>query len=165
MQLIGIVFFLGMMLEFSTLFAMISWLGGWKTLILMVLGMLAGGVLMRHNLGVAKVMMAGQFLRGGGMSLYDMMLPIRIPLAGLLLAMPTGFLSSLLGLILLIPFKGKALPQQNAQQQQKAHFEQHGFQYRHTRDAHQDGDVIEGEYTVKSKPSSSAQADVIEHQK
>lgn len=162
MRFLGIFFFIGMVMEFTTLFLMVSWLGGLATFGLIVLGFLAGAALLRNNLGVAKVMMAGQFLRGG-VSFYDMMLPIRIPLAGVLLAVPTGFISSLLGLLLLIPFKGKPIAPQNHQFNQD--FQQAGFQYSQTRYSGNQDDVIEGEYTVKNSSHQHAKRndDVIEH--
>lgn len=160
MQFLGIFFFIGMVIEFTTLFLMVSWVGGLATLGLIVLSFVVGGALLRNNMGISKVMMAGQLMRGNGMSFYDMMLPIRVPFAGLLLAMPTGFLSSLLGLLLLIPFKGG--------KSHTTHTDPHfsgGFQYT-TRPKPDDDNVIEGEYTVKSSHNKSTQPnDIIEHQK
>lgn len=158
MQFVALFFFLAMVLEFSTLFWMFQWLGLGKGLMCIILGMVIGGIVMRHHLGMAKMMMAGQFFRMGGMSFYDMLLPVRIPLAGLLLALPTGFLSSLLGLILLIPFGGRSAAS-SSQNKTSHHYTQNGFQYRSRQTKHQDDDnIIEGEYTVKSSHQQSEQS-------
>lgn len=146
MQFAPILFFIGMVLEFSTLFWVFQWLGGWGGLGLMLLGVVLGGLLIKNNIHLTKTLQMQQFLRKGSASLYDMFLPIRIPIAGILLALPTGFLSSVLGLLLLIPFHiGKRI----SDPAPTPDFRQHGFRTQTQKPKHDN--IIEGEYTVKKK--------------
>lgn len=106
MQFFGLAFLVGAVLEVVSIVLMAEWIGGWATFGLMVLGFVAGSFILRRTAGFAKVLMAGEMMRGGGMSFYQMMWPVRIPVAGFLLMLP-GFLSSLAAVLLLLPFKGK----------------------------------------------------------
>lgn len=140
MQLIGIFLLAGAMLEVLSIVMMVKLIGGVLTFALMVLSFILGSYLIGRNAGVSKVMLAGALLRGHGrMSLYQMLWPVRIPVAGGLLMIP-GFLSSVLALLLLLPLKGGKAQEQS--QGASPFFTQ--------RQAARDDDVIEGEFVVRS---------------
>lgn len=139
MQLIGIFLLAGAVLEVLSIVLMTKWIGGMLTFALMVLSFILGSYLIGRNAGVSKVMLAGALLRGHGrMSLYQMLWPVRIPVAGGLLMIP-GFLSSVLALLLLLPLKGG-----------KAQEPQGASPFFTQRQAARDDDVIEGEFVVRS---------------
>lgn len=139
MQLIGIFLLAGAVLEVLSIVLMAKWIGGMLTFALMVLSFILGSYLIGRNAGVSKVMLAGALLRGHGrMSLYQMLWPVRIPVAGGLLMIP-GFLSSVLALLLLLPLKGV-----------KAQEPQGASPFFTQRQAARDDDVIEGEFVVRS---------------
>jgi hypothetical protein len=139
MQLIGIFLLAGAVLEVLSIVLMVKWIGGMLTFALMVLSFILGSYLIGRNAGVSKVMLAGALLRGHGrMSLYQMLWPVRIPVAGGLLMIP-GFLSSVLALLLLLPLKGG-----------KAQEPQGASPFFTQRQAARDDDVIEGEFVVRS---------------
>lgn len=139
MQLIGIFLLAGVVLEVLSIVLMVKWIGGMLTFALMVLSFILGSYLIGRNAGVSKVMLAGALLRGHGrMSLYQMLWPVRIPVAGGLLMIP-GFLSSVLALLLLLPLKGG-----------KAQEPQGASPFFTQRQAARDDDVIEGEFVVRS---------------
>lgn len=139
MQLIGIFLLAGAVLEVLSIVLMVKWIGGMLTFALMVLSFILGSYLIGRNAGVSKVMLAGALLRGHGrMSLYQMLWPVRIPVAGGLLMIP-GFVSSVLALLLLLPLKGG-----QAQEPQGA------SPFFTQRQAARDDDVIEGEFVVRS---------------
>lgn len=158
MQFLGVLLLMGLVMEILSIFLMANWIGGLATFGLMILSFLAGSALLRNMAGMSKLMMAGQILRGGGVSMYDLLFPVRIPFAGILLISP-GFLSSIFAILLLIPFKGK--PVQNQHQA----FGGEGFQYTQytSRSAQHDEDVIEGDFVVHSNNKQKKQQDVIEH--
>ena len=139
MQLIGIFLLAGVVLEVLSIVMMVKWIGGMLTFALIVLSFVLGSYLIGRNAGVSKVMLAGALLRGHGrMSLYQMLWPVRIPVAGGLLMIP-GFLSSVLALLLLLPLKGG-----------KAQESQGASPFFTQRQAARDDDVIEGEFVVRS---------------
>ena len=139
MQLIGIFLLAGAVLEVLSIVMMVKLMGGMLTFALMVLSFIFGSYLIGRNAGVSKVMLAGALLRGHGrMSLYQMLWPVRIPVAGGLLMIP-GFLSSVLALLLLLPLKGG-----------KAQEPQGASPFFTQRQAARDDDVIEGEFVVRS---------------
>ena len=139
MQLIGIFLLAGAVLEVLSIVLMVKWIGGMLTFALMVLSFILGSYLISRNAGVSKVMLAGALLRGHGrMSLYQMLWPVRIPVAGGLLMIP-GFVSSVLALLLLLPLKGG-----------KAQEPQGASPFFTQRQAARDDDVIEGEFVVRS---------------
>lgn len=139
MQLIGIFLLAGAVLEVLSIVMMVKLIGGMLTFALMVLSFILGSYLIGRNAGVSKVMLAGALLRGHGrMSLYQMLWPVRIPVAGGLLMIP-GFLSSVLALLLLLPLKGG-----------KAQEPQGASPFFTQRQAARDDDVIEGEFVVRS---------------
>ena len=103
MQLIGIFLLAGAVLEVLSIVMMVKLIGGVLTFALMVLSFILGSYLISRNAGVAKMLMAGALLRGfGRVSFYQMLWPVRIPVAGGLLMIP-GFASSVLALLLLLP--------------------------------------------------------------
>ena len=139
MQLIGIFLLAGAVLEVLSIVMMVKLIGGMLTFALMVLSFILGSYLIGRNAGVSKVMLAGALLRGHGrMSLYQMLWPVRIPVAGGLLMIP-GFLSSVLALLLLLPLKGG-----------KAQEPQGASPFYTQRQTARDDDVIEGEFVVRS---------------
>ena len=84
MQLIGIFLLAGAVLEVLSIVMMVKLIGGMLTFALMVLSFILGSYLIGRNAGVSKVMLAGALLRGHGrMSLYQMLWPVRIPVAAL----------------------------------------------------------------------------------
>ena len=134
MQLIGIFLLAGAVLEVLSIVMMVKLIGGVLTFALMVLSFIFGSYLISRNTGVAKMLMAGALLRGfGRVSFYQMLWPVRIPVAGGLLRIP-GFVSSVLALLK----GGKAQEPQGA----SPFFTQ--------RQAARDDDVIEGEFVVRS---------------
>ena len=134
MQLIGIFLLAGAVLEVLSIVMMVKLIGGVLTFALMVLSFILGSYLISRNAGVSKVMLAGALLRGHGrMSLYQMLWPVRIPVAGGLLMIP-GFASSVLALLL----GGKAQEPQGTSP------------FYTQRQAARDDDVIEGEFVVRS---------------
>ena len=140
MQLIGIFLLAGAVLEVLSIVMMVKLIGGVLTFALMVLSFILGSYLISRNAGVSKVMLAGVLLRGHGrMSLYQMLWPVRIPVAGGLLMIP-GFLSSVLALLLLLPLKGG-----KAQEQPQG-----ASPFYTQRQTARDDDVIEGEFVVRS---------------
>lgn len=162
MQFIGIFFLIAFVLEILSIVFMANLLGGWVTFGLMILAMMLGSFLMRNNANVAKVILAGGFLKNGGVSWYELLLPIRVPLAGLMFLLP-GFLSDVLGVLLLIPFKGKPV----SHTQQSFYQQYSGSQTNRNRG--DDSDIIEGDFVVKNTDgetrtsSSNKKQDVIEH--
>lgn len=139
MQLIGIFLLAGAVLEVLSIVMMVKLIGGVLTFALMVLSFIFGSYLISRNTGVAKMLMAGALLRGfGRVSFYQMLWPVRIPVAGGLLMIP-GFVSSVLALLLLLPLKGG-----------KAQEPQGASPFFTQRQAARDDDVIEGEFVVRS---------------
>lgn len=139
MQLIGIFLLAGAVLEVLSIVMMVKLIGGMLTFALMVLSFILGSYLIGRNAGVSKVMLAGALLRGHGrMSFYQMLWPVRIPVAGGLLMIP-GFLSSVLALLLLLPLKGG-----------KAQESQGASPFFTQRQTARNDDVIEGEFVVRS---------------
>ena len=139
MQLIGIFLLAGAVLEVLSIVMMVKLIGGMLTFALMVLSFILGSYLIGRNAGVSKVMLAGALLRGHGrMSLYQMLWPVRIPVAGGLLMIP-GFVSSVLALLLLLPLKGG-----------KAQEPQGASPFFTQRQTARNDDVIEGEFVVRS---------------
>ena len=110
--------------------------------------------MLRHT-GISGVLMAGSVMRSGkDISLYQMLWPIRYTVAALLLMSP-GFVSLTIALILLLPIQGRPIAQTETFQNNP-----NPFQYPPKRQ--QDGDIIEGEYTV-TRPSEKNGQDYIEH--
>lgn len=150
MQFLGIIFIIGLVLEIISIIFVSKLIGGLATLIIIILSFLFGSWLIRRNAGIAQIMMAGTLYRAqGNMSMYELMWPIRIPIAGFLFMVP-GFISSIIAILLLIPFKGKQLNQQsNIFTSFGGNFQQ---QYGSSKD---DDDIIEGEFVVRRSKSNS----------
>lgn len=164
MRFVGILMLMLLVAEILSLLLMVKWLGLMLTLVLMILSFMAGSYLLRGKGNLAKVLMGGELLRGAGrVSLYQMLWPVRIPFAGLLLMLP-GFFSSLLALLLLLPFKGKPLATGGG----RASGSFGAFHYQtHTGRSREDDDVIEGEFVVRGQDGGKRRddVDVIEHKK
>lgn len=158
MQFLGIFFLMAFVLEILSIVFMAKLIGGWATLGLMILAVMFGSFLMRNNANVAKLILAGGFLKNGRVSWYELLLPIRLPVAGLLFLLP-GFLSDVVGLLLLIPFKGKPIANQSA-------FYQQTFSGSSSKRSNDD-DVIEGDFVVKNEKgdtqTKNQSINVIEH--
>ena len=95
---------------------------------------------------------------GGKVSVYQMLWPIRYTVAAVCLISP-GFVSSVLALLLLLPFKGAAV----LQPVRSEHFfnmNQSGAK----KDTPYDDDIIEGEYTV-AEPDGDKHRNSIEHKR
>lgn len=166
MQYLGFVFLMMLFLEILSIVLMVKMIGGLATFGLIILCFILGLFMLRRTAGFSKVLMAGELLRGQGtMSFYQMMWPIRIPVAGFLLMLP-GFASSITALLLLLPFKGKPVVQGTAQGF-SGQFGSNPFAGGQTQ-AHDD--VIEGDFVVREGGQSRSSSvrkplDVIEHQK
>ena len=90
-------------LDVLSLFWAAKIIGGLAVFGLLLLAFVAGSSLLGGG-RLSRIMLLGGML-GSGTSLYRMLLPLRIPLAGLLLLMP-GFLSDIVALFLLLPLGG-----------------------------------------------------------
>lgn len=159
MQFIGIFFIIALVLEIVSVVLMGKLIGGLATFGLMILSAMFGLFLMRNNANIAKVILAGGVLKNGAVSFYELLLPIRVPVAGFMFMLP-GFLSDIVGLLLLFPFKGKPVAQASEHHQ---HFTSGGFQYDHKSRQSNDDDVIEGDFVVRDEPAKKKNIDVIEH--
>lgn len=117
-----------------------QWLGGW-TLVLMAVQFFAGLFLMR-NLGFSNVLVAGETLRNNrqGLSLYQLMWPIRFIVAALLLLSP-GFVSTAIAAGLMLPLKGGPKTGISSEQAQQVFKQQRQHQRQQS-----GSDIIEGEF-------------------
>lgn len=153
MRYLGLIILAFIFAEVYSIVWIVGKIGGLQTLLLIAVSFVSGLFLLR-NMGISALMLGGEMLRSGGISLYQMLWPIRLPLAGILLMSP-GVVSSVLALILLIPFKGKPLKQsQDAFSAQFGTFHTHRTQNQNH--AHDD-DIIEGEFTVQNDRPKSGQ--------
>ena len=125
--------------EIVSIVVLSQWLGGW-TLVLMALQFFIGLFLLR-NLGFSNVLVAGETLRNNkqGVSLYQLMWPIRFIVAGLLLLSP-GFVSTVFAAGLMLPLKAGPKTGITAEHTQQAY-----QQYKQQRNR-ADGDIIEGDF-------------------
>ncbi|MBF0804861.1 MULTISPECIES: FxsA family protein [Neisseria] len=156
MRFFGIGFLVLLFLEIMSIVWVADWLGGGIALALMILSFMAGVMMLRHT-GLSGVLLAGAAMRSGnGISLYQMLWPIRYAVAALLLMSP-GFVSLAIALILLLPVKGKPIAQMNTT---GGTFGSADNPFRRTPGG--SGDIIEGEYTV-TEPSEKPKQDYIEH--
>lgn len=127
-------------LEIVSIVLMADWLGGGLTLLLMLSGIIIG-ILMLRNIGFSTALMAAETMRSRqNVSLYQMLWPVRFIVAALLLITP-GFASDAAALLLMLPLKGKPLPDNTA--------------FRHRRP--EGDDIIEGEYSVHASDTPQAQ--------
>lgn len=156
MRFFGIGFLVLLFLEIMSIVWVADWLGGGATLLLMVLSF-AGGVLMLRHTGLSGLLLAGAAVRSGQeISLYQMLWPIRYAVAAILLMSP-GFVSTAVALVLLLPFKGKPIADMRA-----APLNPQNPFTRQTK-PNDDGDIIEGEYTVEPVNPAAKKQDYIEH--
>lgn len=159
MQFLGILFIIGIVLEIVSIIFVSKLIGGLATLIIIIVSFLFGSWLIRRNAGISQIMMASTLYRAqGNIAMYELMWPIRIPIAGFLLMIP-GFISSIIAILLLIPFKGKQINQQsNIFTAFSGSFQQHNSNTK-------DDDIIEGEFVVRSNKSNSNHNKTIQHKK
>ncbi len=126
-------------LEMYSLFSLADHIGGGWTLAWVIVTFLLGSALMRNSKLGGLLTLAGT-LREGKVSLFSLLWPLRVMLAGLLLAIP-GLVSDVLALLLMLPWKGPQLANIDMSQA----FRQPGAQ-QHGPDNAANGDIIEGEY-------------------
>lgn len=168
MQYLGIALLILIFAEIFSIIFITKLIGGLATLGLMILAFMLGSFLMKRSAGLSQLLLAGGILRTGGqISLYQMLYPIRIPVAAFLLMLP-GFFSDLIALLLLLPF-GSA-PNSNSQQQSPFSSYDPFNQSPFTRGSGDDGDIIEGDFVVRDgkpqrQPENKHQPDLIEHKK
>lgn len=141
MRFLGLAVLLFLGCEVLSVAWMAKSVGALGVLGLMVLGFVIGSRLLRGMADLSQVMVLGELARGGGrMSFYQMLWPLRIPLAGMLLMLP-GFFSDFLALLLLVPFRGG----KTVHTQRTAGAAPHSGGGAGTRE----GDIIEGDFVVK----------------
>ncbi|MCS4533594.1 FxsA family protein [Neisseria montereyensis] len=159
MRFFGIGFLVLLFLEIMSIVWVADFIGGTATLGLMILSFIGGMLMLRHT-GLSGVFLAGAAIRSGEqISMYEMLWPIRYAVAALLFMSP-GFVSLLIGLILLLPFKGKPIATMQ-QQTFGGSRDENPFTRQRTRSNDND-DIIEGEYTVTT-PSEKDKQNYIEH--
>ena len=167
MQYLGIALLILIFAEILSIVFIAKLIGTLAALCLMILAFMFGSFLMKRSAGLSQLMLAGGILRTGGqISLYQMLYPIRIPIAAFLLMLP-GFFSDLIALLLLLPF-GSA-PNSNSQQQSPFSNYDPFTQSPFTRGSGDDGDIIEGDFVVRDgkgqrQPENKHQPDLIEYQ-
>lgn len=152
MRFLNIAFLVLLVFEVMSIFWMADWIGGGWTFLLMIIS-IAAGIFFLRRLGLSAVFLAVAAARSGGkMSAYQMMWPLRYTFACLLLMSP-GFVSSVVALILMLPFKGGSKVNMQTGQWFGQSFEQNfGQRFRyHRSSASSDDDIIEGEFTVDGK--------------
>lgn len=158
MRFFGIGFLVLLFLEIMSIVWIADWLGGGWTLFLMAAAFAAGVLMLRHT-GLSGILLAGAAVKSGGrVSVYQMLWPIRYTVAAVCLMSP-GFVSSVLALLLLLPFKGAAVLQPVG----SGHF----FNMNRPdakKDAPYDDDIIEGEYTV-AEPDGNQRRNAIGHKR
>lgn len=162
MQFLGIGFLVLIFLEIMSIVWVADWLGGGLTFLLMVASF-ALGIFMLRRTGMSGVLVAGAAMRsGGGVSMYQLLWPIRFALAGLLLLSP-GFVSMAVALVLLLPIKGKPIADMSVH---TAAFDPGRTQNPFVRQPSppKDGDIIDAEYTTVTRVDPrSKNKDYIEH--
>lgn len=93
--------FIWIILEFVVFFAVAHWLGLLSAILLIVVSLVAGSMLVKSRMDVLKQMQMN-FMMGKAAGT-DLMQNMAMLMAGFFLLVP-GFISSILGLILLVPF-------------------------------------------------------------
>ena len=168
MQYLGIALLILIFAEILSIVFIAKLIGTLAALCLMILAFMFGSFLMKRSAGLSQLMLAGGILRTGGqISLYQMLYPIRIPVAAFLLMLP-GFFSDIIALLLLLPLGGAPGP--NSQQQSPFSNYDPFTQSPFTRGSGDDGDIIEGDFVVRDgkpqrQPENKHQPDLIEHRK
>ncbi|SCK10417.1 FxsA family protein [Vogesella sp. LIG4] len=122
-------------LEMYSLFWLADHIGGGWTLVWLLVSFVLGSMLMRGSKLGALLTIAGT-LRQGNVNLFTLLWPLRIMIAGLLLAIP-GLISDVFALLLLLPWPGPKLTELNM-----------GDNFRQPPQNPPSGeaDIIEGEY-------------------
>ena len=104
MRYFGIGFLVFGALEILSLVQVGARIGAFGTLALIILSAMAGSFMLRR-FGLSGVLLAAAAVRGGGqVSAYQLLWPVRYAVAALLLISP-GFFSTLLAVLLMLPFK------------------------------------------------------------
>lgn len=163
MQFLGIIFLVLFVLELLSIVFVAKAIGGLATIGLMILCFMFGSFLMKRSAGLSQLMLAGSILRTGGkVSLWQMLYPIRIPIAAFFFMIP-GFFLDVIGLFLLIPIGGNADAQSSIFSGSTQHNQSpfgSSFQYQRHQN---DDDIIEGEFVVRdNKKSSPSQTKYLE---
>lgn len=155
MRYFGFAFIALAVLEVVSIVLMSNAIGGFATILLMVLQFFLGSWMLR-NVGLSGIFLAGSVLRNNneGLSLYQMLWPMRYVFAAILLLSP-GFASDIVAAILMLPFKGgrKINTPSGFASGQNPDFSGRG-QKKNTSD-----DVIEGEFTVSNDTYQSPKKD------
>lgn len=144
----GIGFLVFIVLEILSIAQVAGRIGAAPAILLMALSAMAG-VFMLRRMGLSGVLLAAAAVRGGGkVSAYQLLWPVRYAVAAMLLISP-GFVSTVLAVLLMLPFKGGAPVEQT---QGAAPFGGFG----QTRRGGADDDIIEGDFhTVDGRPSEN----------
>lgn len=157
MQYFGVSFLVLLFLEIMSIVWVADWLGGGFTFLLMIASFIGGTMMLRHT-GLSGILLAGATIRSGeNVSMYQLLWPIRYTVAAILLLSP-GFVSTIIALLLLLPIKGRPAAQMDTQP-----FRQQTFTRTHR--SEDDGDIIEGEYTVTRADPQTKHQDYIEHKR
>ena len=140
MRYLGWLFPAFLILEVVSIVMVSQWLGIW-TLALMALQFF-GGLFLLRNLGFSNVLVASETLRNNknGLSVYQLMWPVRFIIAGVLLLSP-GFASTSVAAALMLPLKGGPKTGINSEHFQNVHQQ---AQSRRHNDA--SGDIIDGDF-------------------
>lgn len=153
MQVISIGFLIMIILEIISIIWVTDWLGGIPTILLMIGSFLVGIMMLRHT-GISGLLMASATIRDrSNVSMYQLLWPLRYTVAAILFLSP-GFASLLIAILLLLPIKGK--PLNSATFSSKNPF-QHS--------SSQQGDIIEGEYTVNNPSDQPPQKKLLSDHK
>lgn len=159
MRFFGIGFLVLLFLEIMSIVWVADWLGGGWTLFLMAATFAAGVLMLRHT-GLSGLLLAGAAVKSSGkVSVYQMLWPIRYTVAAVCLMSP-GFVSSVLAVLPLLPFKGGAVLQAGGAENffnMNQSGRKEGFFH--------DDDIIEGEYTVEEPYGGNRSRNAIEHKK
>ncbi|WP_037587141.1 FxsA family protein [Stenoxybacter acetivorans] len=127
------------LLELTSIILAADWIGAGWTFLLIAADIVLGSLMLRH-LGMSALLMAGSVIKSPrNVSIYQMLWPIRFVAAALLLVSP-GFFSDLVAIGLMLPFKGKPLPDVTG----------NGYSPQYQSD-----DIIDAEYTVEPVPNTT----------
>ncbi|WP_434778785.1 FxsA family protein [Neisseria sp. Ec49-e6-T10] len=111
MRYFAISFWLYFILEICSIIFVADAIGAFWTMIWFIASFLLG-LFMLRNVGLSKIFVLGSLWKNNTLSFYQAMWPIRYTLAAILFMIP-GFVSDLLALLLILPFKGPKATQQN----------------------------------------------------
>lgn len=157
MHYFGAAVFLFAALECLSIVLAVHWWGAGLTLLWMLATFFAGAWMLRNS-GVSALLMAAAAVRNGRqVSWYQLLWPIRYTLAAVLLVSP-GIFSDFIGLILLLPLRGKPIDRPTGQSGSFGAFSQ-----TFGTDAGRRDDIIEGEYTVRPDTTAADRADASNH--